>query len=51
MIILVPHFGAPFDQIKIFTSLEKAMAFWSFLENRECVEFHELTFDGECWNY
>ena len=51
MIMLVPHYGAPFDEIKIFTDDDKAKMYWSFLENRDCVEVRELTFDGECWVY
>jgi hypothetical protein len=51
--MIVPHHGAGFEETFVFTSLEKATHFWSFLENRECVEFRQLTFDSvlDAWVY
>lgn len=53
VVMLIPHYGAPFDETIVFTNREKAMRYWQFLENRECVEFRELTFDSEmdAWYY
>jgi hypothetical protein len=45
VVMLIPHYGAPFEETLVFTSLEKAKRVWAFLENRECVEFKILTFD------
>jgi hypothetical protein len=47
VVMLVPHYGAGFEETLVFTSLEKATRVWAFLENRECVEFRRLTFDPE----
>ena len=51
VVMLVPHYGAGFEETLVFTSLEKATRVWAFLENRECVEFRKLTFDPdlEAW--
>ena len=51
--MLVPHYGAPFEETYVFTTHEKAMAFWRALENRECVEFREMTqdIDSGGWVY
>jgi hypothetical protein len=53
VVMLVPHHGAGFEETLVFTSLEKAMKVWSFLENRDCVEFRKLTFDADldAWIY
>jgi hypothetical protein len=45
LVMLVPHYGAPFEDTYVFTTYEKAMDFWRFLENRECVEIRKMTFD------
>mgnify|MGYP006269500461 CR=1 FL=1 len=45
LVMLVPHRGAPFNETYVFTTREKAMEFWRYLENRECVEFREMTLD------
>ena len=45
IVMLVPHYGAPFVETYVFTTREKAMEFWRALENRECVEFREMTLD------
>jgi hypothetical protein len=52
-VMLVPHHGAGFEETLVFTSLEKATRVWSILENRDCVEFRQLTFDIEldAWVY
>jgi len=47
VVMLVPHYGAPFEDTMVFTSLEKAMKVWLFLENRDCVEVRKLTLDVE----
>jgi hypothetical protein len=51
--MLVPHDGAGFEETLVFTSLEKAKRVWAFLENRDCVEFRQLTFDTDldAWIY
>ena len=51
VVMLVPHYGAGFEETLVLTSLEKATRVWAFLENRECVEFRKLTFDPdlEAW--
>ena len=53
VVMLVPHHGAGFEETLIFTTLEKAMKVWSFLESRDCVEVRKLTFDVdlEAWMY
>ena len=53
VIMLIPHEGAGFEETMVFTSFEKAKRVWSFLENRECVEFRKLTFDADldAWVY
>jgi hypothetical protein len=53
VVMLVPHQGAGFEETLVFTSLEKAKRGWSILENRDCVEFRQLTFDIEldAWVY
>jgi hypothetical protein len=53
VVMLVPHHGAGFDETLVFTTLEKAMKVWSFLESRDCVEVRKLTFDVdlEAWIY
>jgi len=53
VVMLVPHEGAGFEETLVFTTLEKATRVWSFLENRECVEFRKLTFDTDldAWVY
>ncbi len=53
VVMLVPHHGAGFEETLVFTTLEKAMKVWSFLESRDCVEVRKLTFDVdlEAWMY
>jgi hypothetical protein len=53
VVMLVPHHGAGFEETLVFTTLEKAMKVWSFLESRDCVEVRKLTFDVdlEAWIY
>ena len=53
VVMLVPHHGAGFEETLVFTSLEKATRVWSILENRDCVEFRQLTFDIDldAWVY
>jgi hypothetical protein len=53
VVMLVPHHGAGFEETLVFTTLEKAMKVWSFLESRDCVEVRKLTFDVDldAWVY
>ena len=53
VVMLVPHHGAGFEETLVFTTLEKAMKVWSFLENRDYVEVRKLTFDVDldAWIY
>ena len=53
VVMLVPHHGAGFEETLVFTTLEKAMKVWSFLESRVCVEVRKLTFDVDldAWIY
>lgn len=53
VVMLVPHHGAGFEETLVFTTLEKAMKVWSFLESRDCVEVRKLTFDVDldAWIY
>jgi hypothetical protein len=53
IVMLVPHYGAGFEETIVFTTLEKAMKVWLFLENRDCVEVRKLVFDVDldAWIY
>jgi len=53
VVMLVPHHGAGFEETLVFTTLKKAKRVWTVLENRDCVEIRELTFDIDldAWIY
>ena len=46
MYALVPHYGAGFEEILIFTEEETAMAYWRFIPARDCVSVVKMYEDA-----